>query len=128
VSVSDQHCGGSTYDDRLLAHVLHRSYRLTGRNIAHNLSALGLLSQSAELTKRALSTDLSASITVDLTDNAALSLVVTRQEFEALNLDLFEQTLAPIDSALARANSLGLNIDQVRPPLQQCAISLLTIS
>lgn len=100
--------------------MLHLSYQLTGRNIGHNLSALGLLSQKAELTKRTLSTSLSASITVDLTDNAALSLVVTRQEFETLNLDLFEKTLVPINSALARANSLGLDIDQVRPLLQQC--------
>ena len=96
-----------------MSHILHLAHGITGHLLA-NLSALGSLYQKVQLAKHLLSTNQSAIINVELADEAgSSSFLVTQQEFEAINYDLFLKTLGPVDAVMATANTLDVKIDKV---------------
>mmetsp|Transcript_17035 Transcript_17035/g.25787 ORF Transcript_17035/g.25787 Transcript_17035/m.25787 type:complete len:673 (+) Transcript_17035:163-2181(+) len=107
----DTHLGGSDFDQSVMNYYLDQISKKTGVDVRKNPTALQKLRQEVERVKRALSSQMRASLEIDdLVPNYDFSETLTRAKFEELNHALFQKTLKPVKLALEDA---GLEQDEI---------------
>jgi len=86
----------------------------TGTDVTKNLRALGKLKREVEKAKRTLSSQQSVRIEIEsFEDGNDFSETLTRAKFEEINMDLFRQTLKPVEQVLKDANVKKEDVDEV---------------
>jgi len=108
------HLGGDDFDRRLLDVLLAEIRRQAGLDLARYPDHMQALRLEAERTKIRLSDASAATAVVELPEGkGGFSRQVSREELDALTLDLVEQTLGPCRMALADAGLQPAQIDEV---------------
>nr|QBK85853.1 MAG: Hsp70 protein [Marseillevirus LCMAC101] len=97
----DCHLGGVDFDNRLVAHFSQEFKRKHKKDISGNPQAVRRLKTACERAKRTLSSSPQANIEVDsLFNGIDFYSSLTRARFEELCIDLFRNTMNPVDSVL----------------------------
>ncbi|KAH3760412.1 heat shock protein [Pelomyxa schiedti] len=97
----DTHLGGEDFDNRMVEYCVKDFKRRQNLDITQNPRALRRLRTACERAKRTLSSQMQASIEVDmLYEGVDYYTTITRAKFEELNLDLFKSTLDPVEKVL----------------------------
>ncbi|KAF4658355.1 70-kilodalton heat shock protein [Perkinsus chesapeaki] len=111
----DIHLGGSDFDNRVLDYCIqHFKHCNEGKSIEGNDVSMQRLRVQCERAKRTLSSSLRATIEVDaLYEDIDFSCTLTRERFEELNLDLFLNTMKPVERVLDDSGIDKGNIDAV---------------
>lgn len=113
-TAGDTHLGGEDFDNRLVDYMVDEIHRKYKRDISNNKRAIARLKAAAEKAKRILSSSTEANIDIDaLYDGIDFYTKISRARFEELCLDLFKQTLKPVDRALYDAKMDKTDIDDV---------------
>jgi hypothetical protein len=87
----------------------------TGTDVTTNLRAMGKLKREVEKAKRTLSSQQSTRLEIEsFEDGNDFSETLTRAKFEELNMDLFRQTMKPVEQVLKDANVKKEDVDEVR--------------
>lgn len=103
-TAGDTHLGGEDFDNRLVNHFTEEFKRKNKKDLSGNARALRRLRTACERAKRTLSSSTEASIEIDaLHDGVDFYAKITRARFEEMNMDLFRQTLQPVERALTDA-------------------------
>ncbi|RDI84361.1 hypothetical protein Vi05172_g5603 [Venturia inaequalis] len=106
--------GGEDFDQRVMDHVLANFQKATGATISKSSPGMSKLKSEVERAKKVLSSETSATIDVqEFQKDKLLSETLTRAKFEALNKDLFLQTLEPVKQALKDAKMKISDIDDI---------------
>ncbi|KAJ7874726.1 heat shock protein 70 [Mycena olivaceomarginata] len=123
--------GGGTFDVSLLSiedgvfearisttaimdHLVKSYKKKTGTDVAGNARALGKLKREVEKAKRTLSNQQSTRIEIESFENGNdFSETLTRAKFEELNMDLFRQTMKPVERVLKDANVKKEEVDEI---------------
>ncbi|KAE9981555.1 hypothetical protein BLS_007247 [Venturia inaequalis] len=106
--------GGEAFDQRVMDHVLTNFQKATGATISNSSPGMSKLKSEVERVKKVLSSETSATIDVqEFQKGKLLSETLTRAKFEALNKDLFLQTLEPVKQALKDAKMKISDIDDI---------------
>lgn len=111
----DTHLGGEDFDNRLVTHFIEEYNRKSGKKetFADNPRALRRLRTAAERAKRELSSTTTANIEIEALGGYDFDYVLTRAKFENLCADLFNKTMAPVDSVLKESKLSKSQIDEV---------------
>ncbi|KAK3392993.1 hsp70-like protein [Podospora didyma] len=97
--------GGEDFDQRVINHLAKSFNKKHKTDIRQDLKAMGKLKREAEKAKRTLSSQLSTRIEIEgLANGIDFSETLTRAKFEELNMDLFKETLQPVEQVLKDAN------------------------
>lgn len=113
-TAGDTHLGGEDFDNRLVTHFTEEFKRKHKKELKGNVRALRRLRTACERAKRTLSSSTEASIEIDaLHDGVDFYAKITRARFEELNMDLFRQTLQPVERALTDAKLDKASINEV---------------
>lgn len=113
-TAGDTHLGGEDFDNRLVSHFTEEFKRKNKKDLGANVRALRRLRTACERAKRTLSSSTEATIEIDaLHDGLDFYSKITRARFEELNMDLFRQTLQPVERALTDAKLDKGAIDEV---------------
>ncbi|EEC11639.1 heat shock protein, putative [Ixodes scapularis] len=113
-TAGDTHLGGEDFDNRLVDFFLDEIKRKLKTDITDRARAVRRLRTAAERAKRILSSTAETSIEIDaLFDGHDYYTKITRARFEELCLDLFKETLVPLQRALEDANVDKMEIDDV---------------
>uniref|UniRef100_A0A8D8LRJ7 Heat shock protein 68 n=1 Tax=Cacopsylla melanoneura TaxID=428564 RepID=A0A8D8LRJ7_9HEMI len=100
-TAGDTHLGGEDFDNRLVTFFADEFKRKHKKDILSNSRALRRLRTACERAKRTLSSSTEASLEIDaLHEGIDFYSKITRARFEELCMDLFRQTLAPVERAL----------------------------
>merc|ERR1711881_793555 len=100
-TAGDTHLGGEDFDNRLVDHFVKEFKRKQKKDITGNKRALRRLRTACEKAKRTLSSSTQASIEIDsLFEGTDLYSSITRARFEELCVDLFKETIKPVEKAL----------------------------
>ncbi len=100
----DCHLGGEDFDSRLVAHFVQEFKRKHKKDISSNPRAMRRLRTACERAKRTLSSATQANIEVSsLFDGVDFYSSLTRARFEELCIDLFRNTMDPVDRVLTDA-------------------------
>ena len=103
----DAHLRGEDFDN----HVLFETYEITNSS---NQFAMSELKKAVECAKRTLSLQLSATIEIeDFECGNGFLETLTRDQFEPLDLELFERTMKRVDQVLNDAKVIKSEIDEV---------------
>jgi heat shock protein 5 len=103
-TAGDRHLGGADFDQRIIDHLVKLYRSKTGTDVSSNLDALGKLKKEVEKAKRVLSFQELVTIEIEEFGNGQpFSEILTRSEFEELNVDLFLKTLRSVDQVLMDA-------------------------
>lgn len=110
----DTHLGGSDFDNRLVKHFQDVIHRKHGKDISTNMRATGRLKKACENAKRSLSSALKTNIAVDgLFDGVDFISSLTRNRFEDLCGDLFQNTLEHVKAVISDASITKSDIGEV---------------
>ena len=113
-TAGDTHLGGEDFDNRVLDYLVEGYNEKTGSDVSSNQCAMSKLKKAVELAKRKLSLQLSAMIEIENFENGHGFLeTLTRGQFEALNLELFERTMKRVEQVLKDAKVMKSEIDEV---------------
>ncbi|KAG9097862.1 ATPase with role in protein import into the ER [Ceratobasidium sp. UAMH 11750] len=108
------HLGGGDFNHRVVDHLARDYQQKTGYDAMKNPRALLKLRNAAEHTKRILSVQTVTTIEIEAFENGKdYSETLTRSKFEALNFDLFLQTLAPLTEVLHDAKMEKQDVDEI---------------
>jgi L1 cell adhesion molecule like protein len=100
----DTHLGGEDFDNRLVTHFAQEFKRKHKKDMTNNPRSMRRLKTACERAKRTLSSATQASVEVDsLFDGADFYSNLTRARFEELCIDLFRDTMKPVDNVLRDA-------------------------
>ncbi|KAL0956187.1 hypothetical protein HGRIS_002346 [Hohenbuehelia grisea] len=103
-SSGDTGLGGNDFNERVIRYLISDHYRQTGHDLAelsrHANTSLFDLIENAKLR---LSTDDSTSIALQSHKNT-VSVVLTREQFDSLNIGLFNDGMKHIDEVMAQVN------------------------
>lgn len=103
-TAGDTHLGGEDFDNRLVNHFIEEFKRKHKKDLSNNARALRRLRTACERAKRTLSSSTEASIEIDaLYEGIDFYSKITRARFEEMNMDLFRNTLEPVEKALRDA-------------------------
>jgi len=101
----DTHLGGEDFDQRIMDHFMKLFKRKTKIDIRSNKRAVAKLKKEAESAKRALSSGQQTRVEIEnLMDGQDLVETLTRAKFEELCMDLFKNTIKPVDKVLKDAD------------------------
>lgn len=93
----DTHLGGEDFDNRVMEHFVKLFKKKTGKDIRKDNRAVQKLRREVEKAKRTLSTQFTTRIEIEsFFDGEDFSETLTRARFEELNIDLFKNTLKPV--------------------------------
>ena len=110
----DTHLGGEDFDNRMVNHFVTEFKRKNNKDISKNQKALRRLRTSCERAKRTLSSSAEATVEIDsLHEGIDFYSKITRARFEELNMDLFKNTLGPVEQALNDAKMSKSQIDEI---------------
>ncbi|KAJ6619031.1 heat shock protein 70 family [Mycena sp. CBHHK59/15] len=113
-TAGDTHLGGEDFDNRVMEYFIKLYKKKTGTDVNGNLRALGKLKREVEKAKRTLSSQQSTRIEIEsFEDGNDFSETLTRAKFEELNMDLFRQTMKPVEQVLKDANVKKDDIDEI---------------
>jgi molecular chaperone DnaK len=107
--------GGDDFDQALIDWLKVEFHKTQGIDLSNDLMAIQRLKETAEKTKIELSTAMMSEIhlpflTADSSGPKHLETTITRAKFNELTAQLVENTMAPVEQALADA---GLSADQI---------------
>ena len=103
-TAGDTHLGGEDFDNRLVNHFVEEFKRKHKKDLSNNARALRRLRTACERAKRTLSSSTEASLEIDaLYEGIDFYSKITRARFEEMNMDLFRNTLEPVEKALRDA-------------------------
>merc|ERR1712226_411851 len=104
-TAGDTHLGGEDFDNRLVKHLVEEFKRKHKQDPSQNKRSLRRLRTAAENAKRTLSSSAQAAIEIDsLYQGIDFYTNITRARFEDLCIDLFRNTLEPVERALRDAH------------------------
>ena len=113
-TAGDTHLGGEDFDNRVIDYFVKQYKKKTGTDVSTNLRAMGKLKREVEKAKRTLSSQQSTRIEIESFENGNdFSESLTRAKFEELNMDLFRQTMKPVEQVLKDSNLKKEDIDEV---------------
>lgn len=113
-TAGDTHLGGEDFDNRLVNHFVEEFKRKYKKDLTGNARALRRLRTACERAKRTLSSSTEASLEIDaLHEGVDFYAKITRARFEEMNMDLFRNTLQPVEKALTDAKLDKGAIDEV---------------
>jgi len=110
----DTHLGGEDFDNRVMEHFMKLFKKKTGKDIRKDNRAVQKLRREVEKAKRTLSTEFNTRIEIEsFFDGEDFSETFTRARFEELNIDLFRNTLKPVQKVLEDAGLKKSDIDEI---------------
>jgi len=110
----DTHLGGEDFDNRVMEHFIKLFKKKTGKDIRKDNRAIQKLRREVEKAKRTLSTEFNTRIEIEsFFDGEDFSETFTRARFEELNIDLFRNTLKPVQKVLDDADLKKGDIDEI---------------
>ena len=110
----DTHLGGEDFDNRVMEHFIKLFKKKTGKDIRKDNRAVQKLRREVEKAKRTLSTEFNTRIEIEsFFDGEDFSETFTRARFEELNIDLFKNTLKPVQKVLEDAGLKKTDIDEI---------------
>jgi len=110
----DTHLGGEDFDNRVMEHFIKLFKKKTGKDIRKDNRAVQKLRREVEKAKRTLSTQFNTRIEIEsFFDGEDFSETFTRARFEELNIDLFRNTLKPVQKVLDDAGLKKTDIDEI---------------
>jgi len=110
----DTHLGGEDFDQRVMEHFMKLIKKKTGKDIRKDARATQKLRREVEKAKRALSSAHQTRVEIEsLIDGEDFSETLTRAKFEELNMDLFKNTLKPVQKVLNDAELKKNEIDDI---------------
>ena len=110
----DTHLGGSDFDKRLVKHFQDIILQKHGVDISKNMKATGRLKSACEKAKVQLSSSVKATIAIDaLCNGVDFTAQLTRNRFEDICGDLFQNTLEHVKKVLSDARITTANISEV---------------
>ena len=110
----DTHLGGEDFDNRVMEHFIKLFKKKTGKDIRKDNRAVQKLRREVEKAKRTLSTEFNTRIEIEsFFDGEDFSETFTRARFEELNIDLFRNTLKPVQKVLEDAGLKKSDIDEI---------------
>ncbi|KAK3809258.1 MAG: heat shock 70 kDa protein [Benniella sp.] len=100
----DTHLGGEDFDYRVMDHFVKLYQKKHGKDITKDLKTMSKLKREVEKAKRTLSSQMSVRIEIDsFFEGNDFSESLTRAKFEELNMELFKNTLKPVEQVLKDA-------------------------
>jgi L1 cell adhesion molecule like protein len=113
-TAGDTHLGGEDFDNRLVAWCLQEFKRKHKKDPSGNNRALRRLRTACERAKRTLSASAETTIEVDaLFDGVDFATKITRAKFEELCMDLFRNTIDPVDRVIRDSKISKGSIDEI---------------
>jgi len=113
-TAGDTHLGGEDFDQRVIEYFVKLYKKKTGKNVRTDQRAVQKLRREVEKAKRALSSQHQTRIEIEsFFDNEDFSETLTRARFEELNMDLFRNTLKPLQKVLDDSGMKKTEIDEV---------------
>jgi len=110
----DSHLGGEDFDENVVRFMMRRFQKKHGLDISSDDRALSKLRRECEKAKRALSSTTQTKIEIEnLMDGVDFSEMLTRARFEALNEQLFRETLKPLQQILTDGKLRKSDVDEV---------------
>lgn len=110
----DTHLGGEDFDNRVMEHFIKLFKKKTGKDIRKDNRAVQKLRREVEKAKRTLSTQFTTRIEIEsFFDGDDFSETLTRARFEELNIDLFRNTLKPVEKVLDDAGLKKKDINEI---------------
>uniref|UniRef100_A0A7E4UT33 Heat shock 70 kDa protein C n=1 Tax=Panagrellus redivivus TaxID=6233 RepID=A0A7E4UT33_PANRE len=101
----DTHLGGEDFDQRVMEYFIKLYKKKTGKDLRKDHRATQKLRREVEKAKRALSTQHQVKVEVEsIIDGEDFSETLTRAKFEELNMDLFRNTIKPVQKVLDDAD------------------------
>ena len=105
---------GEDFDQRIIQYCIQEFKKKTKKDASDNTRSLARLRGVVENAKRALSSNTTATISVDsFYDGIDLNLQLTRAKFEELCADLFRKCLDPVERVLSDAKMSKSDVDDV---------------
>merc|ERR1712017_48501 len=103
-TAGDTHLGGEDFDDRLVKYFTAEFKRKHKKDISGNARALRRLRTACERAKRTLSSTAQTAIEIDsLFEGIDFFTSITRARFEELCMDLFRDTITPVEKVMRDA-------------------------
>jgi heat shock protein 5 len=113
-TAGDTHLGGEDFDQRVIEYFVKLYKKKTGKNIRTDQRAVQKLRREVEKAKRALSSQHQTRIEIEsFFDGEDFSETLTRARFEELNIDLFRNTLKPLEKVLQDSGMKKTEIDEI---------------
>lgn len=110
-TAGDTHLGGEDFDSKLVEFCAADFLRKSGTDIRKNPRSIRRLRTQCEKAKRILSSSAQTTIEVDsLAESQDYSVTITRAKFEELCLQMFKDTIPPVEKVL---KDLGMSKNQV---------------
>ncbi|KAJ9088664.1 Heat shock 70 kDa protein 1A [Entomophthora muscae] len=110
----DMHLGGEDFDGRLIKHFVQEFQGLHGADLEKSPRAMQRLRGACEEAKRSLSSEKKVDVVVDqIYGSKDLVSAITRDKFEELCADLFNQTLVPVQEMLLKEEVSKKDIQEV---------------
>ena len=110
----DTHLGGEDFDQRVMEYFMKLIKKKTGKDIRNDKRATQKLRREVEKAKRALSSAHQTRIEIEsLVEGEDFSETLTRAKFEELNMDLFKNTMKPVQQVLKDAELTKKDIDDI---------------
>ena len=106
--------GGTDFDQKMVMHFIQEFKNKYRRDISVDVRAVSRLRIACEQAKCTLSSCMHASIELSyLFDGIDFNTIITRAQFEELNVDLFRGTLEPVEKALSDAKMDKCQINDI---------------
>lgn len=113
-TAGDTHLGGEDFDQRVIEYFVKLYKKKTNKNIREDKRAVQKLRREVEKAKRALSSQHQTRIEIEsFFDGEDFSETLTRARFEELNMDLFRNTLKPLQKVIDDSGMKKTEIDEV---------------
>ena len=113
-TAGDTHLGGEDFDQRILNHFVKLFKNKHNIDISKNKQQIQILRKEVERAKRDLSTVHSTKIFIEnFADGIDFDESLTRARFEDLCLDLFKQTIDPVQRVLKDADMKKEEVDEI---------------
>jgi len=110
----DTHLGGEDFDNRVMEHFIKLFKKKSGKDIRKDNRAVQKLRREVEKAKRTLSTQFTTRIEIEaFFDGEDFAETLTRARFEELNIDLFRNTLKPVQKVLEDSGLKKTEIDEI---------------
>ena len=113
-TAGDTHLGGEDFDNRLVTWCVQEFKRKHKKDPTGNNRAMRRLRTACERAKRTLSASAETTIEVDaLFDGVDFATKITRAKFEELCMDLFRNTIDPVDRVIRDSKISKGSIDEI---------------
>ena len=97
----DTHLGGEDFDQRVINHLLKEIKNQLGKDLKNDKTIIQKLKIEIEKAKRHLSSSLETTIEInELEPGFDFKYILSRAEFENLNIDLFKKTIASVEKVM----------------------------